>query len=159
MKKYFKYSGLELEFFEKALNWKSYYFELCRNLFNYNFDVLEVGAGIGGISKVFIPSTRFSSWTMIEPDKNNFQYILKNLNFPENLKVNKLNLSIEDYKTDPKKFDLILLADVIEHIKDDKKTLNKLFKKLNPSGKLIIFVPACQFLYSAFDKQIGHFRR
>ena len=159
MNKYFKYSGLELDFFEKAINWKSYYLKLCRNLFKHNYDVLEIGAGIGGISKVFIPSIRFSSWTLIEPDKNNFQRLTKNLNFTRNLKVNALNLSIEDYENDSHKFDLILLADVIEHIKDDKKTLNKLFKKLKPTGILIIFVPACQFLYSPFDKQIGHFRR
>ena len=159
MNKLFKYSGLELDFFEKAINWKLYYLQLCRSLFKNNFDVLEIGAGIGAISKVFIPSTKFSSWTLIEPDKSNFERLINNLNFLRNSKVKALNLSIEDYENDPNKFDLILLADVIEHIEDDKKTLNKLFDKLKPSGILIIFVPACQFLYSPFDNQIGHFRR
>jgi len=30
---------------------------------------------------------------------------------------------------------------------------------LNDRGKIIIFVPAHQFLYSVFDKKIGHYRR
>ena len=85
--------------------------------------------------------------------------LLINLNLPKRYNINALNLSFEDFESDSNKFDLILLVDVIEHIKDDKKVLKKLFNKLKPFGKMVIFVPACQYLYSPFDRQIGHFRR
>lgn len=159
MKTQFEYSGLELDFFEKAINWKSYYLKLCCNLFKKNHDILEIGAGIGGISKVFIPALEFSSWTLVEPDKNNFQKLIRNINFLKRNQVNALNLRIEEFENDSNCYDLILLADVIEHIQEDKNALEKLFSKLKADGKLIIFVPACQYLYSPFDKQIGHFRR
>ena len=51
------------------------------------------------------------------------------------------------------------MADVLEHLENDKEILDKLFKRLRLGGKVIIFVPACQFLFSDFDKKIGHFRR
>ena len=58
-----------------------------------------------------------------------------------------------------KKFDVIILADVLEHLQNDKEILFELYKILNPKGRIIIFTPACQYLYSRFDKEIGHFRR
>ena len=56
-------------------------------------------------------------------------------------------------------FDTIVLLDVLEHIEDDIKTLNQLYDCLEPGGKLLLKVPAHQFLYSPMDKVIGHYRR
>ena len=52
-----------------------------------------------------------------------------------------------------------MYMDVLEHIEDDKKEVNKALKHLNLGGNLIFFVPAYQFLYSDFDKSIGHIKR
>ena len=94
MIKKFKYSGLELDLFEQAVNRNSYYYELCFKLFKVNKKVLEVGAGIGGISKFFIPKTEFSSWTLIEPDSSNFVKLIKNINFKKKYNINALNSNI-----------------------------------------------------------------
>ena len=56
-------------------------------------------------------------------------------------------------------YDLILLADVIEHVKQPKELLKDLKKFLKKDGHLLITVPAYQFLFSKKDKALGHYRR
>ena len=48
---------------------------------------------------------------------------------------------------------------MLEHIKDHKLEILTAVKKLKKNGHLVIFVPANNFLYSNYDKSIGHYRR
>jgi hypothetical protein len=48
---------------------------------------------------------------------------------------------------------------VLEHIEHDDEELQAAFARLKPGGYLLVLVPAHPFLYSPFDKAIGHFRR
>jgi len=57
------------------------------------------------------------------------------------------------------KYDLVLLMDVLEHIKDDLEFLKASVDHLKVGGRVMINVPAHKFLYSKYDKQIGHERR
>ena len=52
-----------------------------------------------------------------------------------------------------------MYIDVIEHIEDDKAELEKASNLLKQGGRIFIIVPAHQYLYSPFDKKIGHYRR
>jgi len=68
---------------------------------------------------------------------------------------------LNDYdKLKNKKFETIIMLDVIEHIEDDalflENTVNKL---LNKNGKVIITVPAYQFLFGKHDIELKHYRR
>jgi SAM-dependent methyltransferase len=54
---------------------------------------------------------------------------------------------------------LIYSSNVLEHIEDDVEILSEMYNKLIPSGIVAIFVPALPFLFSDFDRQVGHFRR
>lgn len=56
-------------------------------------------------------------------------------------------------------WDFIYSLNVMEHIEDDKKIASELISSLNPGGKLLIFVPAFNLLFSDLDKKVGHFRR
>jgi hypothetical protein len=57
------------------------------------------------------------------------------------------------------KYDSLIYADVIEHIKDDAQELKLASSFLKEGGHLIIIVPAHQYLFSEFDQAIGHYRR
>ncbi|WP_306117700.1 MULTISPECIES: class I SAM-dependent methyltransferase [unclassified Roseitalea] len=59
----------------------------------------------------------------------------------------------------PKRYDLIGLFDVLEHIEDDRATLNRLGERLAPDGRLFVTVPALPWLWSAHDERHHHFRR
>ncbi len=56
-------------------------------------------------------------------------------------------------------FDSAVLINVLEHIPDDDAALRDLSATLKPGGRLILWVPAFQLLYSDFDRKIGHYRR
>ena len=51
------------------------------------------------------------------------------------------------------------MLDVLEHIDDDEKSLNVLKGYANNNGKLLITVPAYQFLWSTHDEIHHHKRR
>jgi hypothetical protein len=44
-------------------------------------------------------------------------------------------------------------------VEDDRAELVHAWQALKPGGHLLVFVPALQWLYSDFDKHVGHFRR
>lgn len=58
-----------------------------------------------------------------------------------------------------KPFDLIGLFDVIEHVPEERETLDSLWKSLAPGGRLLLTVPAHQYLWSYFDEAAHHCRR
>lgn len=75
-------------------------------------------------------------------------------------KVGKIySLPIEKLDEIENKYDSITMIDVLEHIEDDDAALKRIKNRLDTKGKLIILVPAWQFLYSDRDKSIGHYRR
>jgi len=53
----------------------------------------------------------------------------------------------------------IYSLNVLEHIEDDVGTLGDLYRRLIPGGKLLIYVPAFEILFSSVDKLVGHKRR
>ena len=56
-------------------------------------------------------------------------------------------------------FDMVYSCNVLEHIAEDGKTARELYEALKPGGRIKIFVPAKQVLYSEMDRAVGHYRR
>lgn len=56
-------------------------------------------------------------------------------------------------------FDLVTSLDVLEHVKDEKPVVAELARILKPGGKMIITVPAYQWLWGVQDEVSHHFRR
>ena len=56
-------------------------------------------------------------------------------------------------------YDLIGAFDVIEHVDDDSAAVASLAKRLKPGGKMVITVPAHQWMWSAHDVVNHHQRR
>ncbi len=57
------------------------------------------------------------------------------------------------------KFDVVIASDILEHIQDDGGALREWRRILKPGGRLILFVPAHMFLWSAHDEANQHLRR
>ena len=140
----------ELEFFDAAKNWRKYQFE---NILKYiNSSVLEVGPGTGNNVQYY--RDKASEITLLEINKH-MSNLLKS-KFEGDQKITVQN---SDIYSQERKFDTILYMDVLEHIEDDKNEINRALEQLKPGGNIIFFVPAYQFLYSDFDKVIGHVKR
>ena len=56
-------------------------------------------------------------------------------------------------------YDLVAALDVVEHIDDDKAAIAALASCLKPGGKLLVTVPAHQWMWSAHDELNHHKRR
>lgn len=56
-------------------------------------------------------------------------------------------------------FDLLIASDVLEHLDKPVDALREWRRVLAPAAKLIVFVPAFQFLWSSHDEANQHFRR
>lgn len=55
--------------------------------------------------------------------------------------------------------DLVCLFDVLEHVAEDEASLDAIFGMLGPGGRLLLTVPAHQWMWSAHDESLHHFRR
>ncbi len=120
--------------------------------------VLEVGAGKGVTTK-FLCDGSPNIWTCLEPDEDLANEIKrKNDNKELPFCCEVINGIVSDSYI-KEKYDTILYIDVLEHIKHDKQEIINLKKLLRLNGNLIILAPAHNWLYSPFDKAIGHYRR
>lgn len=54
---------------------------------------------------------------------------------------------------------VVTLLDVIEHVEDDAGLLTDLAGRMQPGAGLIVTVPALRWLFSSWDRDLGHFRR
>lgn len=116
--------------------------------------ILEIGSGIGNISKYFIgakAAITLSDTETVYVDK------LKE-KFPG---TTVLSIDLEN-DPDPVlvgKFDTVFLLNVIEHIKSDETAILNCHRLLKPGGNLVILTPAYKFLYSKLDEGLHHYRR
>lgn len=60
---------------------------------------------------------------------------------------------------DDKKFGLVCLFDVLEHVEDDQGALDCVYELVEKGGMVLLTVPAFQWLYGAHDEAHHHFRR
>ena len=120
---------------------------ISSNISKKNNNILDFGSGSGVNLDIL---KKYGSVDVHE--KNKFaRSILKK---DKNVKTIFSNLKLKKNY-----YDIILLADVIEHIKKPKILLKSLKKYLKKDGYILITVPAYQFLYSKKDTVLGHYRR
>ena len=119
---------------------------------------MEVGAGKGTTTK-FLCDELANIWTCLEPDEdlaNEIKKRIDNKELPSCCEV--INGVVSDSYI-KEKYDTALYIDVLEHIQYDKQEIINLRKYLNLNANLIILAPAHNWLYSPFDKSVGHYRR
>lgn len=117
-------------------------------------DILEVGCGIGNFTKDLI---KYGKVWAVDINKEYLNVIKKEQG--SKVQVGLGDIEKGKYFFGDQKFDSIVCLNVLEHIKDDEAALDNLFKLLKPGGKLVLLIPAHQFLYGAIDRAIDHYRR
>jgi len=113
-------------------------------------NVLDIGAGSGFIAK----NLQLSGYNISVADIHE-----KALQKAVDLGIKKCYL-MDVYEPPFKNhFDVITLFDVIEHLDYDHKALDGVFQMLKPGGKIVLTVPAHQWLWNRHDIVAGHKRR
>jgi len=144
----------------KELQFKSWWFNGRRkviesfmksNVHDHNLKILDIGSGYGGLLPVL---TNFGSVDVIEPYEQAHADLFK---------LGAQNIyKIADFPASypKKKYDMVTLFDVLEHIENDVLCL-KVVKEdlLESKGMCFITVPAYMWMWGSIDEMGGHLRR
>tara|TARA_Y100000031_G_scaffold153650_1_gene199400 strand:+ start:1001 stop:1471 length:471 start_codon:yes stop_codon:yes gene_type:complete len=74
------------------------------------------------------------------------------------LKVNFKSASILDLPFEDDKFDSVICSEVLEHIEDDQKAIQELYRVLKREGLLILTVPSKDSIWERNRDSFGHVR-
>lgn len=119
-------------------------------LFNNETNLLDVGCGTGGFAS-FI--SQYCNVICLDTSDLALSYCKKRgLN-------NLYQGTLEEFNTDNNKIQIISMLDVVEHIENDKRVIERAYELLEENGCLIITVPAYKWLWSEHDEIHMHKRR
>jgi SAM-dependent methyltransferase len=136
---------------ENAPNYLSWVADTCRPYLGHR--VLEVGAGLGAIT------ARYENGRdVVANDLSPSCVLALRERFAEHPNVHVEERDLRTREADAE-FDSVVMVNVLEHIADDAGALRGLARLLTPGGNIVVYVPALNGLYGAWDKRIGHYRR
>jgi SAM-dependent methyltransferase len=149
------YKGHDLEVLADLPNYYNWIIEKFRPWLNGR--IVEIGSGIGTISKLIFDDA--DQLALVEPSSHLTDYLPSSIT--QSKKVSIYNQTLEQRlpQMTNQSCDTIIMVNVLEHIEDDDAAIKALYRVLKPGGHLLLFVPALQYLYSALDREHGHFRR
>jgi SAM-dependent methyltransferase len=120
--------------------------------------LLEVGAGLGTITRKLVDRYPELSVVALEPAENVFADLESYAALTPGVTTRRQTLA--EYEPDQAGgFDAVLYLNVLEHIADDAQELQLAARALRPGGTLLVFGPALEWLYSELDYRAGHYRR
>lgn len=144
----FVYSGTDnLEVMAEAVKYNAFLEHLVRRHIAGSSRVIDFGAGIGTFARPF--AREGFDILGVEPDGDQRTRLLE-YDIPCLSDIAEVS---DQWAS------AIYSVNVLEHIEDDGAVLSLLHDKLKPGGRLFIYVPAFQVLYSSMDRKVGHFRR
>lgn len=113
-------------------------------------EVLDLGCATGYFAKI-LKEKKCRVWG-VDHDKNALKHAKK-------FCISTAYVDLETVKSLPfkKKFDYILLLDVLEHLKNPNKLLILIKKYLKPDGKLILSTPNIAFISVRLSLLLGKF--
>ena len=142
------YIGIDiLDIMEYAKIYNKTLVKLAALLMKPKQRILDFGAGIGTLSEIF--KSKGFDVSCIETNVKETN-ILQSKGF-------KVYSDVSLFPDNS--LDNVVSYNVFEHIQNDKEVLKQIYNKLKVGGKVFIFVPAFQKLYSKFDEKLGHVRR
>lgn len=113
--------------------------------------ILEIGAGTGGNIEML---SRYGNVTAVEMDEAARAIALEKTGM--HFLAGHLPDALPEFD---RKFDLVCMFDVLEHVEKDRAALEAITGLLAPGGRLVLTVPAHQWLWSHHDEVLHHFRR
>lgn len=155
MKDYERTNTLTLSIMERAVAYQRWIYEKIAPFLGE--DVLEVGCGIGNLTRFLLSHSNVGisdmneEYLRIAEEKFGGHPNLKEAFLWDIRQKPSANLSTP--------FDTIVCLNVLEHIEDDETVLRNFYQFLLYGGRVILLVPALKGLYNRLDRELGHIRR
>ena len=141
------FGGENLEVMAEAKNYNDYLRGLVRRFSGGADTALDFGAGIGTFSdSLSAPRQRVHC---VEPDSRS-RAVLRDKGFNAHADISDVPDACVPY---------VFSLNVLEHIDDDTAALRQLHRVLEPGGRLFVYVPAFELLFTSMDRHVGHVRR
>jgi SAM-dependent methyltransferase len=150
------YQSPDLELFAEANNWKRYWSNSIGAYIKGR--VVEVGAGLG-VSTEYMVKPEYPEWICLEPDPSFAAHLARRIERGELPRCCSVKCGILTDLTSNAMADTILYIDVLEHVEDDEGEMRAAASHLKRGGHVVVLSPAFNFLYSQFDRAVGHYRR
>ncbi|MBI4893846.1 MAG: glycosyltransferase [Acidobacteria bacterium] len=120
--------------------------------------ILEIGAGIGNLSRCLIP--RRELYIASDIDHEHLARLRTRLAHRPNFRAVPCDLvKPEDFTPLRESVDTVVCLNVLEHVEDDALALRNIYSTLSPGGRAIILVPEGMSVYGELDRVLGHCRR
>jgi SAM-dependent methyltransferase len=116
--------------------------------------VLELGAGLGTITEQYAPGREVMACELSDDC-----LAALDTRFATTPNVTVVKRDLREIDAAGERFDSVVMLNVLEHIEDDVGVLSTLPSVLSPGGRIVLYVPALNALYGAWDRRVGHFRR
>ena len=147
-----KYNNVVDNIYIDEIPQREKYFSSLYKKISYNFhkdhSVLEVGSYYGVFGNIIKPNVK--KYSGLELSKHGSDYSKKNYN------LETFNETIEEHSERQLKYDIIVMADVIEHFSNPFKMLETIEKILRPDGLLIFTTYNMDSLYAKITGKNYH---
>jgi SAM-dependent methyltransferase len=124
--------------------------QLNRYINKHETKILNVGCGTGGTIKTL---EKYGVVDNVDVSSDAIKFMKTN-GYTRITKVDGVKLPFKS-----KKYNAVVAFDVLEHIKDDIGALSEWCRVLDDGGRVLITVPAYQWLWSGHDISLHHQRR
>lgn len=145
----------DLEIMSNAFNYRQWiYHHISSHIGNR---ILEVGGGIGNFTELLLNRELVVSIDIFRPCVEYMQGRFRHLSnvIPLQLDIGQPGVRGLKHLV----FDTVVCLNVLEHVEQDVEALCTMSYLLQPGGRLLLLVPAYQWLYGTVDKSLKHFRR
>lgn len=120
--------------------------------------ILEIGAGIGNLSRHLAPGRQRYFATDI--DTEHLARLRARFAHRPRLEVRNCNLAEPgDFTQIEQAVDSVVCLNVLEHVENDRLGLANIRRALVPGGRAVILVPEGMGVYGTLDEALGHCRR
>ncbi len=135
-----------------ATNYRDWILSLAGRHLDGATRIVELGAGHGTFTAQL---AAIAPTTAVEPGPRAFARL--EARFGDHPRIDVVRGEASDLSEG--QFDVAFLSNVLEHIEDDVEVLRQLGRSLRPGGRVVVFSPAFDLLYSRFDAMVGHYHR
>lgn len=145
----------DLEIMSRAVNYRDWILRKISPFLGQR--ILEVGAGIGNLTELLLDRDLVVG---MDVSKSCLDRMVARLG--GRLKVDPIQMDVADLNSKDfgkYQFDTVVCLNVLEHVEDHDRALSNIHGVLVPGGRLVLLVPAFQFLYGTVDRELQHFRR